>query len=194
MRNNPWISRHIGDGILARDERAIGKVLIKDTVEAVRLIDISVDRIRNLHWRVLAEMMVLTGHRTEPTHLPEQPLGNLDLAPKVGGNELSGLLGQIKKDGARFEHRDRFTAVLWLAIDNRRNAIVGRDRKELWFELIAFTDVHRNDRVRKAGLFEKNRDLVAIGRGPVIQIDHWSRFLGGNSVEKGKRGPRDAFE
>jgi hypothetical protein len=39
-------------------------------------------------------------------------------------------------------------------------------------ELIALADVHRNDFVRQAGLFEKNRDLVAVGRGPLIKINH----------------------
>ena len=76
--NDPWISRHVGDGVFARDEVAIGKPLIEDAIEAVRLVHVSVDRIRDLCWRIMAEMMVLTGHRTEPAHLPEQPLGDLD--------------------------------------------------------------------------------------------------------------------
>jgi hypothetical protein len=53
-------------------------------------------------------MMVLAGHRTEPAHLPEQRLGDLDLAAKVGTHELSGHLGQIEKDSTRFEHRDSY--------------------------------------------------------------------------------------
>src|SRR5208282_3431392 len=53
--NNPRVSRHVGDGVVAGDELAIGKALIEDAVEAVRLIDVSVDRIGDLCWRILAE-------------------------------------------------------------------------------------------------------------------------------------------
>src|SRR4029077_16883850 len=112
---------------------------------------------------------------------------------KVGTHELSSLLSQIKKDGARFEYHDRPAAILWFVINNRRNAIVGRDRKKLWFELIALADIYRNDLVRNAGLLEKDSDLVAIGRGPVVQVDHRYDSLVG-LVEKSKRWPCNALE
>src|ERR1700683_509152 len=105
--NDPWINRHVGDGVFACDEVATGKPLIEDAIEAARLVHVSVDRIKGLSWRIMAEMMVLTAHRTESAHLPEQPLGDLDLAAKVGMHELSGLFGQIEKDSSRFEYRDR---------------------------------------------------------------------------------------
>jgi len=79
-------------------------------------------------------------------------------------------------------------------IYDSRNAIVGGDGKQFRFELIPFADVHWNNPVRKAGLFQKNRDLVAVGCDPVIEVDHRSRFLVAISVQKGERGPRDAFE
>src|SRR5271170_7253001 len=31
---NPWVTRHVGDGIHASDEIAIGQALIEDTIEA----------------------------------------------------------------------------------------------------------------------------------------------------------------
>jgi hypothetical protein len=57
-------------------------------------------------------------------------------------------------------------------INNCRNSIIRGDREELELELIAVADVHRNNFVPEASLFEKNRDLVAVGRGPVIKINH----------------------
>ena len=49
--------------------------------------------------------------------------------------------------------------------------------KELWLELFALADVDRDDAVRQRlpefGQFlEQQRHLVAVGRGPVMQVDH----------------------
>ena len=98
--NNPRISRHVRNGILAGDERAIGEALVKYAIQAICLAHISVDRVWDLCRRILAEMMILTGHRTEAAHLPKQPLGDLDFAAKIGAHEFSGPLGKIKKDRA----------------------------------------------------------------------------------------------
>src|SRR5262249_49257715 len=55
--------------------------------------------------------------------------------------------------------------------------IVRRDRQKLLFELLALADVHRENLVRQAGLFEEDRDLVAVGRRPVMQVDHGERSI-----------------
>jgi hypothetical protein len=49
------------------------------------------------------EVMRLAEHRPEATHLPEQPLK--DLQPRAGllRQETAGLLGEIDQDRARFE-------------------------------------------------------------------------------------------
>jgi hypothetical protein len=57
-------------------------------------------------------------------------------------------------------------------IDQRGNTVVRRDRQKLWLELIALADVDRENLVLQPGLFEEDRDLVAVRRGPVIKVDH----------------------
>jgi hypothetical protein len=68
-------------------------------------------------------------------------------------------------------------------IDDRGNAVVGRDGEELGPELLALADVDGNDLVREPGLLKKDRDLVAVRRGPVVKIHHDSLpVVVGNSI------------
>ncbi len=120
----------------------------------------------------MAEMVVLPGHRPEPAHLPEQPLHALGAAAQVGRQEFAGLLGEIEQDGAGLEHRERRAAARRIVIDDGGDAVIGRDFQELAIELFAFSDVDRNDFILKPRLFEEDRDLMAVGGGPVIDVDH----------------------
>src|SRR5262249_7904998 len=122
--------------------------------------------------RILREVVVLPAHRAKAAHLPEEPLDGLVALARVGRKELAGLLGEIEQHGARFEHRDGLAAALRLVIDQRRNAVVRRNRQKLRLELLALADVHRNDLVLEPGLLEEHRDLVAVRRGPIVQLDH----------------------
>ena len=123
-------------------------------------------------YRVVAEVMVLPGHRAEPAHLPERPLDRVVAAVEIRRQKFSGLLGEIQQHRAGLEDRDRLSAALRRMIDHRRNAVVGRDRQKLRRELFALADVDRKDLVGQPGLFEEHRDLVAVRRGPVIKVDH----------------------
>ena len=62
-----------------------------------------------------------------------------------------------------------------VVVDDGRHAVIGGECQELGFELIAGADVDRLDRVIEAGLFEKQRDLVAVRRGPVVEFNHRDR-------------------
>ena len=64
---------------------------------------------------------------------------------------------------ARFENRHRRAAVTWILVDDRRNAIVGRNRQEFRLELVPPAQIDRMDRVGKSRLFEEERDLVPVG-------------------------------
>jgi hypothetical protein len=44
--------------------------------------------------------------------------------------------------------------------------------QEVGGELFALADVDRQDAVGQAGLFKEEGDLVAVGGGPVIEVDH----------------------
>src|SRR5882724_5915889 len=57
-------------------------------------------------------------------------------------------------------------------VDDGGDAVVRCDSQKVGLELIALADVHREDAVRQPGLFKIEGDLVAVGRGPVVQIDH----------------------
>ena len=57
-------------------------------------------------------------------------------------------------------------------IDDGWNLVVRADREEGGRHLLALADVHRENFVLQSGLFEEDRDLVTIRRGPVVEIDH----------------------
>ena len=117
-------------------------------------------------------MIVLAGHRTEPAHLPEQPLEHLVARAQILAEELAGLFREVEQDRARLENRDRLAAVGRRVIDDGGNAVVRRYRQKVRLELFAFADVDWDNIVLQSGLFEKNRYLVTVRRGPVIEIDH----------------------
>jgi hypothetical protein len=110
----------------------------------------------NLVDGVVAEMIVLAGHRPEIAHLPEQPLDRLVAAAQIARDELSGLVGEIEEDRARLEQGDWLAAVSRRVIDDGRYAVVRRDRQERRFELLALADVDRNELVRQSGFLKEN--------------------------------------
>ena len=57
-------------------------------------------------------------------------------------------------------------------VNERRYFIVRADPQKIRFELIARAKIHRVGRIRKAQFFQKNVDLVAIRRGPGIEVEH----------------------
>src|SRR5437879_3514536 len=142
-------------------------------IQALGLPDVTVDGVRNLLGGVLRKMVVLPEHRTQSAYLPEQPLHDLGVAAQIGGEQLSGLVGQVLKNRTGFEHADRVAAPS--TVHDRRDAAVGRDRQKLGAELLPLRNVHWLDRVRQFTLLEEDGELVAMRRRPVIKIDHsWS--------------------
>src|SRR5262249_3209004 len=93
-------------------------------------------------WGIVFEMPGLTRHRPKISHLPEQPLFDLNAPALVAGIELAALAPEILKNGARLEDRDRLAA--WaIGIDDCGHAIVRADAHEARLELFACADVHR---------------------------------------------------
>ncbi len=172
VQHRPRIARHIRDGIFAGQERAIGQATVHHAVEAVHLVAIAVHRVRDLVGCVIAEMVVLPGHRTKPAHLPEQPLHDVGAGARFFRKKLPGLFGEIDQHGAGLEHRDRLAAAWRIVIDHRRDTVVRGDGEEVLLELFALADVDREDLVGRAGLFKKHRHFMAVRRGPVMQINH----------------------
>ena len=120
----------------------------------------------SLAWSTLAALGALVGH------LPDQPLVDVVPGPQVLRIELPGLLGDVHHDGARLEDHDRLAAAFRLVVDHHRHAMVGVHLEELFAELIAAADVDGYDLVGQAAFLEQDGDLLAVGRGPVMQVDH----------------------
>ncbi len=170
--DDPGIARHVRDGIGTRHELAIGQTPVEHPVEPVDLVAVAIDGVGQLVLRIVRKVVVLAGHRPEPAHLPEQPLDRFGAASHVARDELAGLVGEIEQDRARFEHRDRLAAAGGRVVDQRRDAVVGRHRQKVRLELLALADVHRLDVVGEAGLLEEDRDLVAVRRRPIVEVEH----------------------
>ena len=57
-------------------------------------------------------------------------------------------------------------------IDKHRHAVVGIEFQELRLELVAAPDIARDEVVIEAQLLEQDRDLLAVGCRPKMQIEH----------------------
>ena len=71
------------------------------------------------------------------------------------------------------KENDRLAATVRFVVDHRRHAIVGTDAQKVRLELIPAADVARHDAVGQGELFQKDGDFLAVGRWPVVQVDHW---------------------
>src|SRR6185437_16915622 len=91
LGEDPRIARDVGDRVVAGDELAPAKVVIEHRIEPSGLAHVTVDCVGNRLACVVSEMMVLAGHRTEPRHLPEQPLDALPAFARVRRDQLAGL-------------------------------------------------------------------------------------------------------
>src|SRR5262245_2047787 len=59
-----------------------------------------------------------------------------------------------------------------VVVDDRRHAVVRADRQELRLELIAPADVDRDRAVRHGQLLQHDRDLPAVRRRTIVDVDH----------------------
>ena len=84
--------------------------------------------------------------------------------------KFSGLAAEILQDGAGLEHRDRPPARA-VRIDDRRNAVVRRNRQKLRRELLALGNIDRMHDVRQPALFEHDGNFPAVRRRPIVQRD-----------------------
>ncbi len=115
-------------------------------------------------------MAELSRHRPLVADLPEQPFQRLLAAQGIGRQEAPGLLRQIPEDRARLEDRHRIA--LDIVVDDRRHPVVGADRQEFGLELIALADGNRDHGVGQSQFFKQDGDLPAIGRWPIVEVDH----------------------
>ena len=172
MRHDPGVAGHIGNRIVACDEGPVGELSVEHAIEPVGFLDVALDRIRDLVGRILREVVVLSGHRTKAAHLPEQPFQCVGAAARVARQEPAGLFGEIDKDRPAFKNGQRRTTVGGRMVDDGRHAVVRCDLQEIGLELLALADIDRHDAIGMACLFQKDGDLVPVGRRPIVKVDH----------------------
>jgi hypothetical protein len=162
--------------VIAGDEVATLKLGIQDAIESAHFVGVAARGIGNLPLvedegrRIVAEMIALAGVGAKVGHLPMHPLVDLHAGPLVARIELPGLAAEVLEDGAGLEDGDR-SATGAVGIDDGGHAIVRADGEEFARELLPAADVHRLDRIRQAHLLERDGDLVAIRRRPVVDFD-----------------------
>ena len=175
---HPGPGRHVGNGIIACEERNPAQALVHHAVESQGFIAVTVDGVRNPARRVTQEMTALTEHRAHATDLKHQPLQHDVLRPHFARHELPGLFRQILQDRTGFENRKRLAAGA-IAIDDGGDLVIRVDLEKARLELLATQNIDGLEPIAKARLFQHDRHLVAIGCGPIIKIDHlWDDSIG----------------
>jgi hypothetical protein len=114
---------------LPHDPGAIREPGVEHTEQALRLADVAIAR--TLVLEILAGELVeeadLAEHRADPRHLEHQPLQRL--VALVRQEKLAALFGEVEKDRAGFEQRQRLSART-ARIDDRRDLAVRVERAE----------------------------------------------------------------
>src|SRR4051794_2292617 len=172
----PRHGRHVGNGVLVAGEPlAPGELLVEHTIEAIGLVLVPVHRVLDLLGRIAEEMVRLAEHWADVAHLRHHPLHHLPALADVLRQEFARLGGEVEEHRARLGEHQRLSARAVL-VDHRRDLVVRRDGEELGLELLALADINRVHVVLEPGLLEHDVDLVSVGRGPGIEVDHGSSF------------------
>jgi hypothetical protein len=101
---SPWPRSDIDDRKLVRDIVTILEPGVQYPVQSERLLVVAMLRVFRLARVELEEMVHLPQHRPEVGHLPHEPLHHPEIfGAALGRRELAGLMGEVKKDGPRFE-------------------------------------------------------------------------------------------
>jgi hypothetical protein len=105
-------------------------------------------------------------------HLPQNPLIDLVATAHILGVELPHLFGDVHHDGPGLEDADRLAPAQWLMVHHGWHAVVRADLQKSLLELISAADVAGHKVVGQATFFQQDGHFLAVGGGPVVQIDH----------------------
>src|SRR5712672_3580612 len=142
--------------------------------QAFHLVRVALDRIGDFVWSVGAEMVPLAEHWADAAHLEHYPFEAFVAAERIPRDQFAtSLFREINQDRCRFKERERLAARA-VGVDDRRNAVLCRERKELRYVLVAGADVVRDDYGFGAELFERNVHVVAIGGRPAPHFNQRS--------------------
>src|SRR5262245_10762925 len=172
VRHDPRIAGDVRDRVRSTTEVVPAlQPAIEHRVEAPQFPRVALDRLGYSRRRVDSEVAGLARHRPQPGHLPEQPFQGFDAGTAVLGQQLAGLLREIKEDRAGFEHRDRSGGSPWRVVDDGRDLAVRRNGEESWSELLTRRQADREDPMRQRGFLEEQPDLQAVRRRAEIEVD-----------------------
>ena len=160
----PGESGDIGDRVLLAGEPAqLPQLLVQHAQQTLRLRDVAVPRTLVLVVPAgeLVEEPDLTEHRSDASHLEHEPLDHVVAGRRVVRQETSGLVREIDEDRAGLEQRQRLAAGA-VGIDDRRDLVVGIQRKELGRYLILRVEAHPVRLVGQARLLQHDGDLHAV--------------------------------
>jgi hypothetical protein len=102
---HPGPAGNVRDREFASNVFTIRQPALQHAVQTVYLVGVAPDAVRQALGCECAEVVCLAGHRTESTHLPEEPLHHVESTMRCGGEKATGLLGEIHQHRTRFEHR-----------------------------------------------------------------------------------------
>ena len=85
---------------------------------------IALDSIGDGLRREMVEMVILTEHRPQPAHLPEQPLQRGMALAQFAAKQQAALFCQIEQNGAGFKQAERCAAIDRSMIDDGGDFVV----------------------------------------------------------------------
>ena len=104
----PRPDSHIGNGVLiARHVSVMRQLFIQHVQQAFGFHRKAVDRVLNLHWRVVIEVTETTAKEGRCALEPEQPVQGFGTFCPILRQEVAKLFCQIQQDRARLKHAHR---------------------------------------------------------------------------------------
>lgn len=167
---------NVRDGTLVTDQipgSRFLQMLVQDTIQAPRLILISVDAILDMLRRIPRKVVRLPLHRTHTRIQEEQPVVHLIVlsrALRVRDLVLGIILvDEVLLDAATLEQADLFP--VGEGVGEGGDTAVGVDLEEPRLFLLVFGDVDFGHFVRDAELLEGDRDFDPVGGLGRVEVD-----------------------
>mmetsp|Transcript_29286 Transcript_29286/g.82624 ORF Transcript_29286/g.82624 Transcript_29286/m.82624 type:complete len:240 (-) Transcript_29286:153-872(-) len=169
--HNPWVYRHVRDGVLVHDEVPPLQLLVQHIQLSLGLHGVAVNRVLDLQGGIVVEVAKAATHERSAAMLPEEPVQALCPLPLVLWNESIESLRQVKQDAACLKHSKRGGE---LVVEERRDFGVGIHSHETGRELVQVHDVDLPgvvlDTLEFIQLLEEDGDLLPVGSPQAVQL------------------------
>jgi hypothetical protein len=98
--DDPGVCRDVGDRVRTREVVDLSEAPVEHAEQAVPLVRVALDRVRDLLLREHGEVPELPEHGADAAHLEHQPRERLVALRAARREELPRLFGQVDEDGA----------------------------------------------------------------------------------------------